>query len=66
MTVVLTRVGGIVLKAVELMVCWLAAHDYEVSCRFAVWPIGVRTRIVFSTILCAGWSALVERSGGDR
>lgn len=54
------------IEAVELMVCWLATHDYEISCRFADWPIGVRTRIVSSTTLCAGWSASVEKSEGGR
>lgn len=52
--------------AAELMVCWLATHDYEVSCRFADWPIGVRTRIVSSTTLCVRWCAPIEKSEGGR
>ena len=54
------------IEAAELMVCWLASHDYEISRRFADWPIGVRTRIVSSTTLCARWSAPIEKSEGDR
>ena len=48
------------------MVCWLATHVYEVSRRFVDWLIGVRTRIVFSTIFCARWSAPIEKSEGVR
>nr|DAL77146.1 MAG TPA: hypothetical protein [Caudoviricetes sp.] len=38
-------------EASEMMMCWLAAHDFVMSRRFADWPIGVRTQIVSSTLL---------------
>lgn len=53
------------IEAAELMVCWLATHDYKISRRFADWPIGVRTRIVSSTTLRARWGAPIEKSEGD-
>lgn len=54
------------IEAAELMVCWLAAHDFDISRRFADWPVGIRTRIVSSTVLCARWNAPIEKSEGDR
>lgn len=38
-------------EAGEMMLYWLAAHDFVMSRRFADWPMGVRTQIVSSTLL---------------
>lgn len=48
-------------EAAELMVCWLAAHDYKISRRFADWPVETRSRIVSSTVFCARWNAPIEK-----
>ena len=53
MIVALTGVFWDCVEAAELMVRWLAAHDYKISRRFADWPVGVRSRIVSSTVFCA-------------
>lgn len=44
-------------EAAELMLCWLATHDFDISRRFADWPVGGRARIVSST-------ALLKSEGG--
>ena len=48
-------------EAAGLMVCWLAAYDYGVSRRFADWPVGVRSRIVSSTVFCVVWDVPVGK-----
>ena len=37
-------------EAGEMMMCWLASHDFIMSRRFADWPVRVRTQIVVSTL----------------
>lgn len=37
--------------AAEMILCYLAAHDFVMSRRFADWPMSVRTQIVCSTVL---------------
>lgn len=54
-------------EAAELMACWIAAHDFDISRRFADWPVGIRTRIVCaSTIFSVKQNAPIEKSEGDR
>ena len=38
-------------EAAEMMLCYLAAHDFVMTRRFADWPMSVRTQIVCSTVL---------------
>lgn len=38
-------------EAAEMILCWLAAHDFNMTRRFADWPMHVRTEIVCSTVL---------------
>lgn len=39
------------IEAAELMTCWLAAHDFDISRRFADWSVGIRTRIVCASMI---------------
>lgn len=38
-------------EAGEMMLCYLAAHDFVMARRFADWPKSVRTQVVCSTVL---------------
>ena len=38
-------------KAGEMILCYLVAHDFVMSLRFADWPMSVRSQIVCSTVL---------------
>lgn len=38
-------------EAGEMILCYLAAHDFVMSLRFADWPMSVRSQIVCSTVL---------------
>lgn len=38
-------------EAAEMMLCYLAAHDFVMTRRFVDWPMSVRTQIVGSTVL---------------
>lgn len=38
-------------EAGEMMLCYLAAHDFVMTRRFADWPKSVRTQVVCSTVL---------------
>lgn len=40
-------------EAARMMLCYLAAHDFVMSRRFADWPMSVRSQIVCSTVLCS-------------
>lgn len=37
-------------EAGEMILCYLAAHDFDMSLRFADWPVSVRSRIVCATV----------------
>lgn len=44
--------------AADLLLCWLAAHDFGILRRFADLPVEVRSRIVSATGLCTGWARM--------
>ena len=42
-------------EAAELLLAWLASHDFDILRRFADLPVDVRSRIVSATGLYAQW-----------
>lgn len=47
-------------EAAELLLCWLASHDFDILRRFADLPVEVRSRIVSATGLYVKWGVRVS------